>query len=172
MTKPEDEANQNTNLMADVNKVREQMAEETRALEREIAKLKDPTVHAAIMYTAAREREKTNLILKNIMARIDAMELKLQQLEERAKSLAVTAMTAPVRAGELADIDKTIVSLVKDRGRATAEDIQQALRYKGRNAACARLNRLYEMGILEKQRSGKKILYAVRHDAKAHMSEA
>ena len=156
------EENKNENLMANISQVREQMTEETRALEKEIAKLRDPTVHAAIMYTAAKERESTNRILKNIMARIDAMELKLRALEERAKSIAQTAPAAARPERALADVDKSIVVFIRSKGQATAEDIQQALRYKGRNAACARLNRMFELGVLDKQRSGKKIIYTVR----------
>jgi len=154
------EEDKNENLMANISQVREQMGEETRALEKEIAKLRDPTVHAAIMYTAAKERESTNRILKNIMARIDAMELKLQALEERAKALG--GQTAPMKEVVLADVDKSIVVFIRSKGQATAEDIQTALRYKGRNAACARLNRMFELGVLDKQRSGKKIIYTVR----------
>jgi hypothetical protein len=112
------------------------------------------------MYTAAKERESTNRILKNIMARIDAMELKLQALEERAKALG--GQTAPMKEVVLADVDKSIVVFIRSKGQATAEDIQTALRYKGRNAACARLNRMFELGVLDKQRSGKKIIYTVR----------
>jgi len=156
MAKPEE----NENLMADISQVREQMGDEQRALEKEIAKLRDPTVHASIMYTALRERENTNRILKNILARIDAMQLKIQALEERARALTAPATQAAPTA--LADVDKSIISFIKSKGNCTAEDIQQALRYKGRNAACARMNRLFELGVLSKQRSGKKILYSVK----------
>jgi len=148
------------NLMANISQVREELSDETRALEKEIAKLRDPTVHAAIMMTAARERENGNRILKTLLARLDAMELNLQRLEERAKALTLPA--AQPQEVALSDVDKTVVSLIKDRKQATAEDIQTTLRYKGRNAACARLNRLFELGVLSKQRSGKKILYSVK----------
>ena len=146
--------------MANISQVREELSDETRALEKEIAKLRDPTVHAAIMLTAARERESTNRILKTLLARLDSMELKLQQLEEKARSL--QPIGAQPQEVALSDVDRTIVSLIKDRKQATAEDIQTTLRYKGRNAACARLNRLFEHGVLSKQRSGKKILYSVK----------
>jgi len=154
------EENENINLMANISQVREQMNEEQRSLEKEISKLRDPTVHAAIMYTAAKERESTNRILKTILARMDAMELKIQRLEERTKTGPASAARMSERV--MADVDNTIISFIKSKGSCTAGDIQLALRYKGRNAACARLNRLYELGMLNKQRSGKKIIYTTQ----------
>ena len=148
----------NENLMKNISEVRAELNDEQRALEKEIAKLRDPTVHAAIMYTAAKERESTNRILKNILARIDSLELKISRVENEARSVA----KAGIPEVALSDVDKSIIAFIKSSGACTAENIQQTLRYKGRNAACARLNRLYELGILEKQRSGKKIIYTAR----------
>lgn len=125
----------------------------TKELEREIAKLRDPTVHASIMYAVVRERENTNRILKNLLARIDALEEKIAKLEEERHPIK--------RIENLPDIDQTIIDYIKKKGRATADDVQRAFRYKGKNAACARLSKLADFGFLTKEKVGKKVYYAL-----------
>lgn len=129
--------------------IKKEANEITESLEREIQKLRDPTVHAAIIYTAVKERENANRILKNILARLDQLEAKMKEMEQKA---------APEQKA-LADVDKAIVDYIKEHGPSYAEDVQKVFRYRGKNAACARLSRLFEFGMLKKQRTGKKIQY-------------
>ena len=42
---------------------------------------------------------------------------------------------------------------------ACSEDIQKRMNYKGRNAASARLNKLYKQGLLERYQLGHKVYY-------------
>ena len=44
-----------------------------------------------------------------------------------------------------------------------ADDIKEKLHYKGRNAACTRLNRLHKAGLLERHQLGHKVYY--KYDA-------
>ena len=130
-------------------------------IEREVTKLRDPTVHAGIMYAVMRERESTNLILKNLLATMERLEDKFAKIE---KSQVQTVPAQPVAAQAhkpefLADVDQTIINHIKSKGSATAEDIQKILRYRGKNAACARLSRLAELGFLNRQRAGRVTVY-------------
>lgn len=62
----------------------------------------------------------------------------------------------------LSSTDEQIVSLVGLRGVACAEDVQAHFKYKGKNAASARLNRLASLGVLEKQQAGRRVYYKLR----------
>jgi predicted HTH transcriptional regulator len=64
----------------------------------------------------------------------------------------------------LAEVDQKIVGYIKEHGPASAEAIQTEFKYKGRNAACARLSKLAMLGKLVKQRAGKVIYYAHPED--------
>jgi len=43
-----------------------------------------------------------------------------------------------------------------------ADDIQQEFKYKGRNAASARLSKLFGRSILEKEYVGRKVFYKLK----------
>jgi uncharacterized membrane protein len=145
---------ENVNVAAAVATEREKLESTTAELEREIAKLRDPTVHASIMYSLMRERESTNMILKNILAKLDALDEKLSALKQ---TQAAPTNVPPVQKSidMLPDVDRMIISYIKEQGAATAEDIQKMLRYRGKNAACARLSRLADLGFLIRQRAGR-----------------
>ncbi|MEW6328894.1 MAG: hypothetical protein AB1468_02130 [Candidatus Micrarchaeota archaeon] len=130
----------------------------TSELEREIKKLKDPTVHAGIMYSVVRERETTNALLREINAKLE----KLHSLEERVRKLEESVVRAPKKEIMLAEVDEEILKFVRGRGRACAEDVQRAFNYRGRNAASARLNKLFENGVLEKRQAGRKVYYIAK----------
>lgn len=153
MTK-ETRTEENVNVAA----TKEQLESTTAELEHEIAKLRDPTVHASIMYAVMRERESANMIMKNLLTKIDRLEetlTRLVQQPRQAAPAAVEAAQARPSIDMLADVDRTIISHIKEKGSATAEDIQRMLRYRGKNAACARLSRLAELGFLNRQRAGR-----------------
>jgi len=142
---------------------------EISELEREIAKLRDPTVHSALMYLSVKEKENTNRLLKNIYARLDQIEEKLKQMEQKLGSVGtVPSQSAPALL--LSSVDKKIIEYIKKNGPCSAEIIQKEFSYKGRNAASARLNKLATFGHLIKQRAGKVIFYA--HPDNSEKSEA
>ncbi|MFH0927743.1 MAG: hypothetical protein V1822_04145 [Candidatus Micrarchaeota archaeon] len=63
----------------------------------------------------------------------------------------------------LSSTDEQIVGLVRNRGAVCAEDVQLHFRYKGKNAASARLNRLAGLGVLERQQAGRRVYYKMRN---------
>jgi predicted HTH transcriptional regulator len=120
-------------------------AELAGELQNELLKFRDPVVLASIYYKLMRERESFNMLLREINAR-------LERLEQRAAP-------APQQAALLSETDEGIIAFIRRNGKACAEEVQAALRYKGKNAASARLNRLYAQGLLEKRQVGKKVFY-------------
>ena len=118
-------------------------------LEQNLDKFRDPVVLAEMVYRLLEERENTNRMLKTIVAKLEA-------LEQRGMPLEGGALTGQPM---LAEVDEQIVAFVKGEGKATAEDVRAKFSYKGKNAASARLNRLFEMGLLQKQQVGKKVYF-------------
>ncbi len=136
-----------TNNEDNVYKSNANIREEIKSdLEANIDKFKDPLVLAELVYKLLEERENTNRILKNILAKLEAMEAP-QQTQERSTDVL------------LPEIDEEILQYVQETGKATAKDVQQRFNYKGSNAASARMNRLYEQGLLEKRQVGRKIYF-------------
>ncbi len=73
-----------------------------------------------------------------------------------------TAMMSNERELLLAPADEQIVNLIRARGHVCATDVQVKFKYKGKNAASARLSRLYELGLLEKSHAGRTVFYRMR----------
>ena len=163
VNKSEAEADDNLNLNRNIEYIKREANEATEAVEKEVAKLRDPTVHAAIMYASVREKENTNRILKTINSMLDHLEEKFKQLEKNSSKLGKEqpARTTQPEVQILADVDQKIIDFIKAGGPTAAEAIQKEFGYKGRNAACARLSRLHQLGKLAKQRAGKTIYYHV-----------
>lgn len=114
-----------------------------------LEKFKDPVVLGELVYLLKEERENTNRILKTLLAKIEALELKLAEKEK-------------VHAAEvmLPEVDEAIVSFLKE-GPKTAEDVQRKFGYRGKNAASARLNRLHDLGVVVKKHVGKKVFFTL-----------
>lgn len=118
-------------------------------LEANMQKFSDPVVLGELMFKVLEERENTNRILKNILAKLDTMSA------PRPMQGAAAMMAEPM----LPEVDERIMAFAKQKGKITAEDVQVQFNYKGKNGACARLNRLYEMSLLSKKQVGKKIFF-------------
>jgi len=136
----------------EIEQVKDEVLEEQKEV---LAKLKDPMLVGALMYRTVKEREASNEMLKGIFEKLGSLEQRIVALEQ---------MLRPVYVQEekqmLPDVDEEIIAFISLRGSVCAEDIQKAMSYKGRNAASARLNRLYERGLLEKRQVGRKVVYA------------
>ena len=131
-------------------------------IERDMEKLRDPFVLAAIMNNAANERENTNRLLKTIIERLDS---KFAEMEERLSALEAAQGMPAAPPGEevlLPSVDEEIVRFVGEKRHASAEEVRARFNYKGKNAASARLNRLYEMGLLGKKQVGRAVLFFAR----------
>jgi hypothetical protein len=118
-------------------------------LEQNMQKFNDPIILGELLYKLLDERENTNRILKNILAKLEGMESGL-----RPAGIA-RAAEEPL----LPEIDEKILGFVREKGRITADDVRLRFNYKGKNGASARLNRLYEMSLLSKKQVGKKVFF-------------
>lgn len=63
----------------------------------------------------------------------------------------------------LASADEQIVELIRKMGAVCADDVKAHFKYKGKNAASARLSRLHMLGILQKQQAGRKVYYKMKN---------
>jgi len=157
----------NTYKSADINsEIRKKIQED---IQRNLDKFKDPVVIGELTFQLLKERESTNQILKNLLQRIDQLELKVMRLGElqtRSNKYVpkTTRSTDTKRESNgilLPEIDERILSYVKKKISVVAEDIRKAFNYRGKNAASARLNRLYQMGLLGKKQSGRKVYFFI-----------
>lgn len=129
-------------------------------LENDIQKLRDPLVLASLMYTAANERETTNRLLKTLIERLDS-----KFAEVDARLAAVERPHAPSPAKEevlLPSVDEEMLKFVREKRHASAEEVRRKFNYKGKNAASARLNHLFELGLLNKKQVGRAVLFSVK----------
>ena len=116
-------------------------------IQENMEKFRDPMVLAEMMYKLLEERENTNRILKNIFTKLERIEKNMQ--------LTGVETEEPL----LPEVDTKILEYVSGLGKATAEDVRTKFKYKGKNAASARLNRLCELGLLRKKQVGKKVFF-------------
>lgn len=131
-------------------------------LENDIQKLRDPIVLASIMHTAATERENTNRLLKTLIEKLDH---KFAEVDARMSALEAGAIAHAAMPSEevlLPSVDEGILAFVKEKRYASAEEVRRKFGYRGKNAASARLNRMFELGLLEKRQVGRAVLYSVK----------
>jgi hypothetical protein len=133
-------------------------------LQRDIEKLRDPVVLAAIMHTAATEKENTNRLLKTLIERLDdrfgQVEARLEALER--KPLAPREPKPMAEEVLLPSVDEEILKFVKEKRFASAEEVRRRFNYKGKNAASARLNRMFELGLLSKRQVGRAVMFSAK----------
>ena len=120
----------------------------------------NPKVLAALMFRLIQEKEKTNSLLENISEKYDKImfSMKTQNPLETHTQESSTNNQFEV----LPEQDQMILKIVEEQGQCTANDIKTMLSYKGLNAACQRLNKLYKEGYLKKVKSGRKVLYLAK----------
>ena len=119
-------------------------------LEHNMEKFNDPVVLGELVYRLLEERENTNRILKNILAKLDSLE---------AKGVSVPEVKEEIKEVLLPKIDEDIMKYIQKTGKVTAEMVRTRFKYKGKNAASARLNKLVGLGLLQKKQVGKKVFF-------------
>ncbi len=133
-------------------------------LEREVEEAKkavnDPFLLSSLMLRTIHEREATNMLLKTLIEKMDRVEQKLGREKEFPASVEQPLL--------LSKQDEDIVDVIIEKGAACAHDIQQKLNYKGKNAACARLTKLADMGVLVKKQVGRSVYYQLSENGKSH----
>jgi hypothetical protein len=118
--------------------------------------IQDPVAIGMMLYQIAEERKSTNLIVKELNAKIDGLMSKISQLEE-----AKAQPQVPQSSG-LSDRDLEVLEYVKKGGRICADTLREKFNYKGKNAASARLSKLFHEGMLEKEYAGRTVYYKIR----------
>ncbi len=136
----------------------EKVASEFKAFDEQ---MKNPLVVGAMLHKLSEERSSANLVLKEINAKLErllALESRIAAIEEK-----FAFAEKPKEAKQvLSETDEKIMQLIKKQGKACADDVQRLFNYKGVNAACSRLNKLFSQGLLEKAQAGKKMFYLAK----------
>ncbi|MEW6295136.1 MAG: hypothetical protein AB1467_02455 [Candidatus Diapherotrites archaeon] len=128
---------------------------------------KNPLLFGALLFKLAEERDKTNKLLEQLNDKYDKImfELKTKTLGESVDQTPRIEQKLAVGANKivlLPEQDQKILRLIEEKGPSSAEAVQSMLSYKGKNAACQRLNKLSREGLLRKIQSGKKVLFFVQ----------
>ncbi len=113
------------------------------------------------------ENKKNTMILKGISDSVGRLEKEMGdagQYEQDDQSAFDPVEDRLSRVQPVSGLDAKILQIVQLKNIACAEDVRQELGYRGRNGASARLNRLYQQGLLERYQLGHKVYY--KYDAK------
>lgn len=132
-----------------------------------VEEIPDPVVVGKLLYNIASEKKSYNLVVRDINAKFDQLAVKLDRIATLLEQInQKKEETETVRRSENIDIsdrDKEILDFVRARKRVCADDVQDHFQYKGRNAASARLHRLYRDNVLEKVHAGRNVYYTLRN---------
>ncbi|MBS3061547.1 MAG: hypothetical protein J4215_03120 [Candidatus Diapherotrites archaeon] len=133
----------------------------------------NPAVVSALLFKLVQERQETNKLLSQLNEKYDQLmfEWKTQKagfspLNPLLQSSAPSPETRELKKNlfeVLPEQDQMILTLVDQKGKVDAEIVKASLGYKGLNAACQRLNKLFKEGYLKKIQSGKKVVYLANH---------
>lgn len=83
----------------------------------------------------------------------------IKSLDQRVATIEQTITRSKEIVPTLSERDQEIYDYVMSKSRVCAEDLQARFKYKGKHAASARLNRLFNMGLLDKAQSGRTVFY-------------
>ncbi len=112
---------------------------------------------AALLKYMTDERERTNKLLHGITSKISKLE------EEMHSSYDAPSYVADRRQVPVSNLDARVLNFIQGRDMVCADQVKEAMGYKGRNAACSRLNKLYKLGVIERFQLGHKVYY--KYDA-------
>ncbi len=148
------------------------VSKKTEQLERELQSLKDEIGQLAVKRDISpeqgnvsvlvrqmiEERERTNKLLEGITTKIGKLEKEMDELYGSEAAPAEYDMIGN-REIPLSGLDTKILNFIQSKGMICADDLVGFMKYRGRNAACARLNRLYRQGIIDRYQLGHKVFY-------------
>jgi hypothetical protein len=148
-----------------------QVAKEIEELKRELKEVSEKN-HEEIPENAGlstlikylvEERGKTNRMLEGITQRIKLIEDEISAIELSGQAAQDDYAAPNSREIPLSGVDTKLINFVQTRGMACAEEVKAFMGYKGNNAACARLNNLRRLGLLDRLQLGHKVYY--KYDA-------
>lgn len=124
------------------------MQEVFKEIEKELPKFKDPVVLAGLLHLLSEERENSNRLFKTIIERLDRIEKQIGQKKKKEILLP--------------SVDQKIIDFIKQKDHVCAKEVQKQFKYKGVNAASARLNKLCSKGLLVKEQVGRKVYFKLK----------
>ena len=145
----------------------EEFQELTQNLTEVMDVVNDPVKIGAMLFTIAEERKSGNLVIReingkfdNILERIDKINAQMVELNHKLSE----RENKEVNEGSklLSGRDEEILAFVSKHERVCADEIKKKFKYRGRNAASARLSRLFKDGLLEKNYAGRKVYYQIK----------
>ncbi len=160
--------NELMSLRKQLNTLSEAKASEKSNIEGQKASSDTSSQMFALLKYMIDENKKTTLVLRQMLDKIENLEAELNEpVEEEVVLEDKKAETQEKAQKQLAisNIDARIMQYIQlsEHSMACAEDIRKGMNYKGKNAACARLNKLYKMGLIERFQLGHKVYY--KYDA-------
>ncbi|MCK4491024.1 MAG: hypothetical protein KAU03_00265 [Candidatus Altiarchaeales archaeon] len=133
-----------------------------------VHEMSDPVAIGSMLYSIAEERKSSNLVIRDINGKFDNLVEKLRVMEsvvdrldrisDKLDQLSVKGQRAPASTN-LSARDEEILSFVRKNKVVCADNIQEKFRYRGRNAASARLSKLFKDNLLEKEYRGRNVYY-------------
>ena len=151
------------------------MKNELITLKKELARLKTKETEIENLMSSRESSEKmsSNLLTlikfmmeenKNTRTLMQHMFEKMAKLEDELGTEYIEeqqpVQSAPgSREVPVSDLDRKIIQFIQLKEMACADDVKKHMSYKGRNAASARLNRLYRQGVIERYQLGHKVFY-------------
>jgi len=132
-----------------------------------VEEIPDPVVVGKLLYNIASEKKSYNLVVRDINAKFDQIGAKLDRITTLLEGISQTKAETPAQTErraesvEISDRDREILDFVRAKKRVCADDVQNRFEYKGRNAASARLHRLYRDGVLQKVHAGRNVYYTL-----------
>jgi len=132
----------------------------TGELTKAVHEIQDPVAIATMLYSIAEEKKSSNLIVRNINSKLDTLTLKLEQLtkvlDKMSKQMGDRQPTQNIGISER---DAEVINFIKQKKKISAKELQDKFKYKGRNAASARLSKLFKEGLLHKTYLGREVYY-------------
>ena len=151
------------------------LSKKTEQLERELKDLKyeinqlsskkkkvlDENTVSSLMKQLVDERERSNKLLESITEKIAKLEkeIEIKDYKDPSESEIQEFDAVSNREVPLSELDSKILNFVQSKEMICADDLVVFMKYRGRNAACARLNKLYRQGILDRYQLGHKVYY-------------
>ena len=108
------------------------------------------------------ENKKNTMIMKSMQDKLDTI-INAEYIEQEDQDTTYPQENKLAKVQPISGLDAQIMQIIQIRGLTTADDIKKQMNYRGRNAASARLNRLYRVGLLERYQLGHKVYY--KYDA-------
>ncbi|MDO8626895.1 MAG: hypothetical protein Q7K42_00385 [Candidatus Diapherotrites archaeon] len=118
----------------------------------------NPVFLSMLLFKLSEERRKSNELLQTINEKYDRI---LTELKNRPASAKISKAFDENTIHILPEQDQQIINLINHKGTTHAEEVQGALKYRGKNAASQRLNKLCRDGVLKKIQSGRKVLFTI-----------